>query len=232
MRPVNKMGKYLIAIIVIQFLLLGVGAYLYQNSRNHSASLEQVYAEQSDEIKTWKDEAGKYRSQKMAAEVDLKTAKKHYQAEIDGVYHDMHVKYRNLKALVQVNTKTADTITLEKPVYIKGDTIRDSIFIYRDVWADFIATMDSASIDLRYTVRDSLAFVSHYKRTGLFKKQLFIDGVSHNPNTKIVGIKNISIGKPSNRFGLTVGPSVGYGVVGNGLGPFFGVSATYGFHIW
>lgn len=65
---------------------------------------------------------------------------------------------------------------------------------YEDEWSTFDGLYDTGVFELSYSVGDSISYVSYWKRPGFLKrKQLFTQGISHNPNTQISGLKDIRI---------------------------------------
>ncbi|MEC7753767.1 MAG: DUF6549 family protein [Bacteroidota bacterium] len=82
---------------------------------------------------------------------------------------------------------------------------------YEDEWSKFDGLYETGIFELTYSVRDSINYVSYWKRPGFLKrKQLFTQGISHNPNTQITGLKDIRIKAPKPVIQVSAGLSGAY----------------------
>ena len=130
--------------------------------------------------------------------------------------------------LVTATTQTSQSI--ETPAIIH-DTVfagKDATtFHYRDAWIEIEGTMLKDTVDLHYTIRDSLWFSTYWKRTGWFKKELLLDGFSADPHTIMTGIKGISLDKERSPVRLSLGPVISYSLIGGQFKPTIGIGLQY-----
>lgn len=108
------------------------------------------------------------------------------------------------------------------PLYIDADTTLSIHF--EDKWL----SIDGSLTDKpwTYSIRDSLTFVSYYKKKGLFKKQLVLNAYSANPNTTITGLTAIDIAQPKPKR-IGIGLQAGYYYTGKAFVPAAGIGITY-----
>lgn len=200
----------------IIFTILTISA-LFLLSREHGQriALQKLLDVKSSEVETWKDKHGLSHARAMSAESDLKTLSEYYQGEIWQLYdkvEGLKKDLKNLKSATGVSTVTEGEVVT---VIVRGEpeaTVHS--FEYSDSWASIRGEVSADSLKMRYMVTDSIVFATYYKSKGFLKgKQLYIEGVSLNPNTRITGISNIQVGKDKpKRFSLGVGVNYGLGV--------------------
>jgi hypothetical protein len=134
----------------------------------------------------------------------------------------------DFKNLVTATTETAQSIEVPAIVH---DTVytgnNTATFHYHDAWIDITGTVLKDTVDLQYSVRDSLWFSTYWKHTGLFKKELLMDGFSADPNTALTGIKGISLDKERRPVRLSLGPVISYSLIGGQFKPTLGVGLQY-----
>ena len=134
----------------------------------------------------------------------------------------------DFKNLVTATTETTQSIEtsaiVHDTVYAGNNT---ASFHYHDAWIDITGTVLKDTVDLKYSVRDSLWFSTYWKHTGLFKKELLMDGFSADPNTSLTGIKGISLDKERRPVRLSLGPVISYSLIGGQFKPTLGVGLQY-----
>lgn len=224
------MSRYSMIMTVVAIVLIWILFHQYQNyqdSKIRIESYETLITTFKKEAEQWKDEEGRSRAR---AEI----AESHFEAvadvmpELSKQIEDLKKSQSNLKAFISTKLNTKDTfkVTLyDTIVQTNTSTIYGKRFHYKDysgdkLWGEFKGFIDETSATINYTVFDSLAFTSYVK-----DKTLYVEGISQNPNTQIVGLNSISIKIPEKKF--RVGPIIGYGVGGKGLTWFVGIGVSY-----
>src|SRR5690554_20815 len=171
---------------------------LWQEKKQHM-NLQRIIEAKETELEIWKDKEGLSHARALAAEADRKTLSEYYQSEIWQLYdkvEGLKKDLKNLKSATNISTVTEGEVVT---VIIRGET-EDAAhsFEYSDSWASIRGEVSADSLKMRYMVTDSIVFATYYKSKGFLKgKQLYIEGVSLNPNTRITGISNIQVGKPT-----------------------------------
>lgn len=183
---------------------------------------EQALSAQKAKVKLWRDKQGRARAELKTLELELSSVKGVYEAELQALKKDFDFKTKQLDNVTKVSTTTTETVYLTQI-----DTVYYPHYIYTDRWAHIDLKLKADQPELTYTIKDSVSFVQHYKRESLIgKKVLFIDGVSHNPNTQITGLSNLKVKQsPSN---ISLGLQLGYypGMV------YFGIGVNYAVLKW
>lgn len=213
--------------LAVALIVLSVLQY---RSCSREKSLTSVINMKNDSIRIWQDDASRWHGEALTAQVTKADLQQFFAMEVEQIRKDFDVKLKNVTAYMQATTDTRDTVLMKTDSTTKiiiqspsGDTAK---FQYTDQWSRFDAVLTPKQMQLSYLVRDSVSFVTAYKRAGLFApQQLTLQGISYNPNTRISGIRNITITTPVKRF--SAGPYVGYGWTGSSWAPSIGVSIQY-----
>lgn len=212
----------LIALIAI--VLIAVAKY--EGMRTEIDSYKSLAEASQKEVKYWKDKEGRSHAQAQAAEATTKAILEVHNNEMQDLRKQIKGLNRNVSNLnnyITTGVKTTDTVftVLRDTVY---NNIAGKSFSYNDEWTNIEGLLINDSASLQYQVRDSLTFVTFYKKQGLFKpKLLVIEGISYNPHTSITGLKNITVAQPRRkRFG--VGPYIGIDFRGR---PSIGIGLQY-----
>lgn len=197
------------------------------NDKLRSRELEgwkSVAKVETEQAKFWRNKEGQSRAQAKVAEANIKIIEQTYRAEIKGLREKLAIKPKNLNALTTITTTTTDTLVVTLRDTIFSDTTHARAFSYRDRWITMNGHFLRTEAFITYNVKDSITLATSYRRKNFFgKRQLYVDAISHNPNTTVTGIKSISV--PQRRPGrLGIGPFVGYGL---GAGPVVGVGVSY-----
>ena len=148
---------------------------------------------------------------------------------------------KRIKSITDVSLTTRDSATLNpsqekqsQPVIVdvRQEIPPGEIFSLKSKWVDITANMgNDGKIGLMYEARDSISFVSYEKGGLLSKKKIYLQGVSHNPNTRITGIEHLEIIPKDRRLGLGVVAGLGLTSRG-GVTPFVGIGVSYNIVKW
>lgn len=219
--------------IWVPFCALAAIIILFQMAKS---SREQKYysgiiSAKNDTVRTWQDEAGRWRAEATIAQVSKKDLQDFFSLESKQIREDFDIKLKNVTGYLRASMYTGDTVLLKTDsttrIIVQNKNGSDTaIFHYTDIWSRFDATLHNSQLNLSYQVRDSVTFVSSTKRSGLFGPiHTVLNGIGYNPNTHINGITGIDIKAPDRRFGI--GPYIGYGWNGNKWSPSAGISVHY-----
>ncbi|SKD10085.1 hypothetical protein SAMN05660461_5985 [Chitinophaga ginsengisegetis] len=213
--------------IVIFFLLIVVtGLSLRSCFRKEKENiiLKEAVQIKEDSTSFWKDSLGRIHAQKKLIEADMSSLRAVYRDRIDSITSALQIKSNDLQSALTARTTSQGTV---KPTI---DTIRkDSIALYKFHFSDQWLTLDgliAPSPTITYRFTDSLVLTTYRKRRNLLRSDIYVDGYSLNPNVRLQNITGIKVASaPVGRLGI--GPYLGYGFTGNGIGPSFGISIQY-----
>jgi hypothetical protein len=235
-------------LIVILIIILG-STFIFEKIKNNKLKKDNTILslelnKLDNILQIFKDENGFYRAKAEAAESNLNTIKIVYEEELKNLrkeFTNINKNYRNLNSLYRTSLSNRGELKFKlDSIYSSIDTVYnngtiDNIistrkFRYRDQWTIINGTlifntsnMLNDNIILTYNVKDSLNFVSYYKRDKIFsKRKLYIEGKSYNPNTSIVNLSQIKINnykEPKWSLGL----QTGYGITQHGTGWYVGM---------
>lgn len=137
----------------------------------------------------------------------------------------------------QIDNGKKDTVwQISDPIYIvKHDTLYENV----DLTKEFNFNNEFRELEGNVSLKDSTLSLSIDKDKVFFDYTLAIENnkvyvKSNNPYIKYNNIQGIELPKPKKSiWGITVGPSVGYGYDFNGkkFGPTIGINATVGLKI-
>lgn len=206
-----------------------------QTKKSQRGEYEGIIREKNDSVTLLIDEQGRVRGEKAAVEAELDTWKFAYSEQAKAL-EDADFKLKNIKGVVTTEIVTKyDTLIvgleqggethLNDSIISETDTPR---FYRNEEWITLGGFVDRTSIVFEVIeVRDSLSFVTHWKRDGLFKPRgLEITAISANPYTKFRTLNSTVIKKPPpSRFGI--GLSVGAALTGQGIQPYLGFGVNW-----
>jgi len=250
----NKIITILVVFSVITTILFIIENTKSNNLKKDNEILSLELNKIDNKLQTFVDENGFYRAKAESAESDLKTLKVVYENELDRLtqeFSNINKNYKNLNGLYRTSLTTIGELRLKldsvnstnDTTYNNDGTINNvrisRNFGYNDDWIDVngkyvFNTVDSNNDDIyfNYNVKDSLTLVSYYKRDNLFgKRYLYVEGISHNPNTKIVNLSEIKISNHKEPK-ISIGFQGGYGLTENGFGWYVGVGISNKISIW
>lgn len=225
--------------ILVLLLAVSVLAYIGLNIKScrERQRLTGLVEASRDSARIWQDEAGRWHATATAQQVTKADLQQLLQQESQQIRQDFDVKLKNVTGLLRAQTATSSTIIMPRDststiIIRNADGSDTASFAYTDQWAEITARLDSRHLTMSYLVRDSLAFVTSWKRTGLFRpKRLEVHGISYNPNTRITGLDNITVTAPVSRW--SAGVFAGYGISpGTPPGVVAGVGIQYRLVSW
>jgi hypothetical protein len=188
---------------------------------------EKVYLH--DTVETYLDAAGLEHSQIPEPTLTPSEVKDLLPEQAKSLSGKLGEKASDFKNLVTATTQTSQDIAtptiIHDTVYAGSDFAPG--FHYRDQWIDIEGTVLKDTVDLKYTIRDSLWFTTYWKRTGWFSKELLLDGFSSDPHTNITGIKGINLDQERRPVRLSFGPVISYGLVNGQFKTTIGVGLQY-----
>lgn len=215
----------LFTVAIIFFVLLQV----------KSCKQEQYYTDiisaKNDTVRTWQDEAGRWRAEATTAQVTNRDLQEFFRLEAQQIRNDFDLKIKNVTGYLRATVHTRDTVVLKTDsttrIIVQNANGSDTAhFHYTDTWSRFDAMLHNSMLTLNYQTRDSVAFATSFKKNGMFgSKRTVLDGISYNPKSKISGITGIEIKAPNYRW--SIGPYVGYGWNGDRWAPSVGLSVNY-----
>ncbi len=130
-------------------------------------------------------------------------------------------------SVTQVNTVVkVDTIIKTKIVYVKNDTLPTFRNTFSDKWLSIstITNKDNQELDLKVKFKPTITIGTEPTGfLGLGKGKPFVQFETDNPYIEIKSLKNYNVKPPKNKR-FSIGPYVGYGT--NGLG--IGIGLQYG----
>ncbi|MVT11389.1 DUF6549 family protein [Chitinophaga tropicalis] len=215
----------LFAVVAIFFVFLQVKSY------RQETYYKGIIAAKDDTVRTWQDEAGRWRAEATSTQVANKDLQEFFHMEAEQIRKDFNLKLKNVTGYLRANLQTSGTVTIKPDsgttVIVRNPSGSDTAhFRYRDHWSKFDATLLNNKLTLDYQTRDSVAFAMSRKRRSLFgPKRAVLEGISYNPNSTIAGITGIEIKAPNYRW--SIGPCAAYGWMGNRWSLFTGVSVQY-----
>lgn len=188
------------------------------------SSYETIQDIKTDSTTYWKDAAGREHAQRQLAEGTITAVRAAYRSEVDSLKSILKMRDKDLQGFIAAGVQTTGTIVPKiDTVYQTTDTTYR--LKYNDQWLTLQGEIGYQS-NIQYQVRDSIIFTTYQKKTGLFRRETYVDGFSMNPVARITGITAVRIAAPSaKRFGI--GPYVGYGWDGTRWAPAAGVSVHY-----
>lgn len=221
------MTKKLFEGIIICAIFFGIMLFMkrcYDNYMN-DRKVENVEQKQNKPVTHYTDVNGVDHAEKPVVGADVTYINAFYQHIIDSLTKVIKAKPKDIKTIVAAGIEAKGSfepeieyVTLDTCVNQYPDTLR-----YRDKWMSLMGSIRDKKFN--YIVADSLTFVMYQKKTGLFKKELYLNAYSQNPNVYIKGLTGIQVPQPNpRRFGI--GVQVGYTWDGKWQ-PYAGVGLSY-----
>jgi hypothetical protein len=193
--------------------------------------LKALIASETANTKTWVDKDGLNRARINALQVS-NNALNDYIGDQSKVVDGLKKDNSNLQQIINATTSSRGhvsaplTDTAIVSIIAVNDTAIAKTFTYTDKWSKFSGTITD-KIEFDYEVRDSITFFQYWKGQSFFKKgTLVMEGISHNPNTKLTGLRSINVIEPKKRR-YVLGIGLQYGVGSQGLGWNFGIGLHY-----
>lgn len=227
----HKLPNIPISTIIITLLSCAV-IFLWLWKEDEAISNKQkdnIIAEKNAVIEYKTNENGDLVAEKTAALASRDAIKNAYNAEVGRIRKNFDVKLKDMQSFITAKIETIgegkssarDTLIIKKDgIEITGKKIR-----INEEWVSLTGILLNNDFEYRYSTRDSVTFVTSFKRDKfLGPKKLIVNGISHNPNSNIAGLRNIVVDdfKPK-RFSL--GPALFYDPFDNQFR--VGVSVNY-----
>lgn len=222
------MNRFNIVVLLAVAVLLYIQYSQIRHLKSQTKSQLSIIEEQQSELITWKDKYGREHAKKLAVESSLGALKEHSEEEMKNLEESFQIRIKNMRSSLQASLKysSKEKVVLKDSVITLRDTVytAKNFHIKDSVWADIRGVVYPDSIDMSYKFYDSLTFITHYEKQGLFKpKKLKISAISQNPHASYSNLKSVTITEASpKRF--SVGPHIGYDITGK---PTLGISVQY-----
>lgn len=203
---------YIIAILIL--LIFGISQC---EDKNHLQEEVNVYELDSylsiKKSKEWKSKDSLWRSEVQTLETTLQSLKESKQTEIQDLIKKIEglKKAKNIQSITLSSSRTRGSFQTEVNSIVNINCDHKFNFIAQDEWSNFQGNYDNGILSWDYEVNDSISYTTYWKRPGFLKsKKLFTQALSHNPNTKITGLKNINVRIPKPYIQISVGLSAYY----------------------
>lgn len=250
----NKINIILSVLIVIILSLFVIERIKNNVLEKESTLLELELNKLDNKLEIFVDENGLYRARAESAESDLNNLKIVYDQDLKNLrkeISDINKNYKNLDGLYRVSLNTIgrleltlDSIKTYTDTTYNDDGSVNNIKVTKKIdYVDKWITLDGKyifnttnsyddSFIFDYSIRDSLTLVSYYKKENLFsKRNLYVQGISHNPKTKITNLSEIKISNHKEPK-VSIGFQGGYGLTQYGFGWYIGVGVNKKISIW
>lgn len=219
----QKIIKWGIIPLLFLITVLLVKSYLQNKSSNsRSDKIEQI---KQDSTCYYRDLYYTEHATREVIEADLAAVQAHYGATMDSIKKRTDIKDKDIQAITTLSTVAAGTIIPAVDTLPSLDSAVTFRLSYQDDWLKLHGEI-SRTPTISYLVKDSIIFTTYQKRTGLFKKDTYLDGYSLNPAVHIAGITAIRI-TSENPQRVGIGPYLGYGWNGVKWAPSAGISIHY-----
>lgn len=209
------MTKHLLYIFVI--LVLTVFLYLQNSNIKNKAKIINEYSLTnylaSKEIVKWKGKDSLNRAENTVLRVNFDNFKKTKNEQINNLVDQIEglKSVKNIETTTLVSTVNAGAVNIRVKPEIRVNQPNSFSFHNTGQWHEFKGNYTNNNLQINYTVKDSLSFTTFWKRPSFLKpKRLNIQGISYNPNTEIIGLKNITVEQPKNYIQLSIGVSAYY----------------------
>ena len=165
-----------------------------------------------EEALVWQEKDSTWRAEKKTFEASLASLEYSHALKID----ELMERIDGLKNTDQIRnvlvTSTSTKGSFETPALNLNLSCNHTFnFENQDRWSSFLGSYDNGIVSLNYEVKDSITYVDYWKRPGFLKRKVpTIHGISHNPNTTIYGLNNISIKVPRPIVTVNAGIGVTY----------------------
>jgi hypothetical protein len=187
----TNMGRYSIVLLLVALLLCFNKIKQLQSSNK---ALQDGIEYSATKAELWKDEYGRAHAQNKILELDRDNLIKLYNAELK---KDFSIKAKNAHSITKIVTVNADTVTI--PISA------DNSFKLDGLWTKYSGHIQGQTLFLERETRDSISFVTGYKRR-LFRPGIYtVEAISHNPSTVFKSLESIEIKEKPKRISLGVG---------------------------
>ncbi len=218
---------YIITIISLVVVCIVAIDSCSKQQRKYTGAL-QVVSVRNDTIKKYKDYAGREHAEKLQARADMETIEAMYESLLDSVSRSTNVRKKDIQTVNTISTKNSNRVITRIDTIYTDTNKHHYEFNYSDTWTIIRGSIKD-SVLIQYMVYDSviISAVSR-KQKGLFnfKRDIYVDGYSLNPNTKITGLNSVNV-ITTKRKKWGAGPYIGVSFDGRQIVPSAGLSVNY-----
>jgi hypothetical protein len=190
-----------------------------------SNNLAEAVAHANDTARIWKDRYGREHADRMLIVGDHATIDAIKGQLLDSVSKALGTNKKNIGSISAASITSGNEVTGRvDTVYLPGNQ-KTAKLSYIDRWID-IEALASNPPKLKYSTFDSIIITTYSKKTGWFKRAIYVDGYSINPHSRITGITALKIEEIKNKH-FCIGPYIGFGFNGTQWKPSVGLSLQY-----
>lgn len=168
-----------------------------------------------------KTNEGYWQTQAKALEVDRDFLISTYEGKIKSLTDNPKIKH--VTTVKEVKTVINDTVIVEVPKVVplvvedldkEGTISLDKLVTgklgeYKDDWIELEVWYDGLFYSFPYTVKDSITIISSTKKKLFKPNELTVSAISHNPNSKVKTLSEMTLKERSKKYGLSVFGGVG-----------------------
>lgn len=147
----------------------------------------------------WQGKDSLWKAEKKTMIVSIDAMEQSYELEVKSLVKQVEGlrKPKDIQSITITKTETKDSFAVKAIAVVpvpdqSPDQSPEFKFTYNDQWSSFQGRYKEGIVAMNYSIRDSITYVDFEKREGFLKKKSFYtQGISHNPNTKIMGLDKI-----------------------------------------
>lgn len=205
-----KINGWLTYAVITLLVVLGISLASNSNRGDTIKQLSSINKELNDSVTLLTNKYGEVVAKKSAAEADLKLLKEVYGEKFEAIEKHLNINAKQVRGIFSAVTKTIyqdvgtiDTIVVDDTNGITNIGIGD-----HSPWHDFRAEIQLKPyrVDYYFESRDSITLVPY--RVG---RDLYVKGLSANPNARITGLQGILVATDPKRKPWGIGPSIQIG---------------------
>lgn len=211
----KKIMPYLLLVVLGGLLVWGYVKYQSDVGRL-SAQLEMA----DSSISLTKTKAGYWQAQARAIEVDKNFLVSAYEGKIKNLTDNPKIKH--VTTVKEIKTVIKDTVRIEIPNVVPilvedldtdgealGQVTTGLLGNYKDEWIDLEVWYDGMFYSFPHTVTDSVTIISSTKKQLFKPNELTVSAISHNPNSQVRTLSELTIKERSKKYGISVFGGVG-----------------------
>ena len=242
--------KRTIALVILLLTCVGLIAYV-SYLRTNQQGYRQIARQQGVEARVWRNEAKQSRARIESLEITTQQLEEFYQDWVDSLSEDMEIKTKKWQNALSVGLQGSYNLEMPMPVVLVDSSSnadgrsgpprgaaqrsaaqlqlssgRQSAGSVGNAWIQARGTFIDGKLQLQVNTQDSLGFVSHLHRKGLFGPRILTaDVISYNPYSTITGVRHFAKRIPPQKLGL--GVFAGWDILNQR--PAVGVAVQYQF---
>lgn len=203
-----------IAVLVLG-VLLALALARVGELRQERSDLREIVEQERQEAAVWRDRYGKAHAQVQVLQVDKDNMEKLYSRQIKEL---THIKPRQVASVTHLGTENKGSVRVPVSAQTKE-------FQYnQDNWLKLRGSVLGDSVHLDFEVKDSLTFVTGYKKRLFGRDTYLVEAISHNPATSFTSLRRVELRERPKRFGIgggiyytpagvTVGVGIQYNII-------------------